>query len=94
MKNAKTVINWKLAEVMQIHGISSTDLATEMKTSRNAISKMRKNYMPRMDGEKLNHLLIALNALRRPGKKPIRITDLIIQSYTLDEMERAKVGES
>lgn len=64
----KAVINWKLIEVMQAHGISPTDLATEMKTSRNAISKMRKNYMPRMDGEKLNNLLIALNALRRPGK--------------------------
>ncbi|WP_049783931.1 helix-turn-helix domain-containing protein [Acaryochloris marina] len=90
----KVVINWKLAEVMQANGISPTDLAAEMKISRNAISKMRKHYMPRMDGEKLNNLLISLNTLRKPGKRPIRVSHLIVESYTLEEMERAKVGES
>jgi len=71
---------------MDAHGISATALAEAMGISKNAISNLRSSEMPRIGGDRLNSLILALNRLRRPSSPLIAIDDLIQFSITPKEM--------
>ncbi len=86
-----SVITWRLREVMDDRGISATALAEEMEVSRNAVSLWRKPAMPKFDGSRLNSLVIALNKLAE-GKTTITASDLIVTSFTQEEM--ASIGKA
>jgi DNA-binding Xre family transcriptional regulator len=61
---SQTLIRWRLREVMARYNIKAIDLAKQMKLSANAVSNLRQSKtMPRMDGDSLNNLCNALNAL-------------------------------
>lgn len=88
------LITWNLRQVMDFHKIQPAELAKRMKTTRTAISRMRRPKMPRMEEDKLNHLLICLNALRKPGSPPISVGDLLVFTFTVDEAAEARINES
>lgn len=79
---------------MAYHKISAIALAGKLGVSQNSVSNLRKPDMPKMNGEDLNNLLLALNSLRKKERKPIQLTDLIVFSYTLDEAEEAQIRDS
>ncbi len=84
------VIQWRLREVMDRHGIQAKDLATEMGVSRNAVSNLRAFEMPRIDGDRLNQLIVSLNRLRKAKNSLITPSDLI--GFTLSPEEMQKIG--
>ena len=94
MSEQPQLITWRLKKVMTKHKISATDLAQKLGVSRNAVSNWRKPDMPKINGEGLNNLLLALNSLRKKERKPIQLSDLIVFSYTLDEAEEAQIRDS
>lgn len=83
---ALKVIHWRLRDVMDSHGIRATDLAERMQVSKNAVSNLRGSDMPRIDGARLNSLVLALNGLRRANSDIITPSDLIQFSLNPDEM--------
>lgn len=88
---SETLIRWKLREVMDSHRIQAKELADRMDLSQNALSNLRKGEMPRIDGDRLNSLLLNLNQLRREGSPVIGVTDLIEFSLSLDEAKEMKL---
>ncbi len=84
---AINVIQWRLRDVMDSHGISATSLAESLGVSKNAVSNLRGVEMPRMNGDRLNSLVLALNELRRANTDLITPSDLIQFSLTTDEMK-------
>jgi DNA-binding Xre family transcriptional regulator len=80
-----TLIRWKLREVMDHHGIKSKDLAVALGISPNAVTNLRDSSMPRVDGERLNSLLMQLNHMRKEGSDLLTPVDLIEYSLSLDE---------
>jgi len=88
---SKTLIRWKLREVMEKHQIQAKDLAERLDLSQNAISNLRKGEMPRIDGDRLNSLLINLNQMRSAGSPVIGVIDLIEFSLSLDEAQELKL---
>lgn len=87
-----TLIRWKLREVMDRHGIQAKDLADELGVSRNAVSNLRGVDMPRIDGARLNDLLLALNKMRRADSKLITPVDLIEFTLGMDELKGVNVN--
>jgi DNA-binding Xre family transcriptional regulator len=81
------VIQWRLRDVMDSHNISATSLAEKLGVSKNAVSNLRGVEMPRINGDRLNSLVLALNALRRANTDLITPADLIQFSLTTDEMK-------
>jgi DNA-binding Xre family transcriptional regulator len=71
---------------MDDRGISATALAEAMQVSRNAVSLWRKPTMPKIDGERLNKLILALNKLSIE-KNRITSSDLIVTSFTSKELD-------
>jgi DNA-binding Xre family transcriptional regulator len=88
----KTLIRWKLREVMDRHGIKAKDLAESLKISQNSVSNLRGGEMPRIDGDRLNSLLIQLNKMRRAESEIITPSDLIEFSLSLDEARGLKLN--
>lgn len=78
---------------MKDNGISPSDLARRMGTTKNSVSRLRQPKMPRMDDEKLNHLIICLNSLRKPGKPLINVNNLLVLSFTVEEAAEARISE-
>lgn len=93
MSEKPLLITWKLKQVMTRHKIAAKDLADKLGLSRNSVSHWRKPDMPKLNGEDLNNLLLALNSLRRKERKPIQLSDLLVFSYTLDEAEEAQIRD-
>lgn len=87
-----TLIRWKLREVMDKHSIKAKDLADAMSLSQNALSNLRGSDMPRIDGERLNSLLINLNKMRRAGSDVITPADLIEFSLSLNETKEINLN--
>lgn len=88
----KTLIRWKLREVMDRHGIQAKDLADELGISRNAVSNLRGVDMPRIDGDRLNNLLLALNKMRRADSQLITPVDLIEFTLGMDELKGVNIN--
>lgn len=88
------LITWKLKQVMKDNEVNPSDLAEYMKITKNTVSRLRQPRMLSMDDTKINNLIIALNALRKPGKPLIKVNDLIVLSFTAEEAEEARVNES
>ncbi len=84
---AMNVIQWRLRDVMDAHGISATLLAEKLGVSKNAVSNLRGVEMPRINGDRLNSLVLALNELRRANTDLITPADLLQFSLTTDEMK-------
>ena len=84
---AMNVIQWRLRDVMDSHNISATSLAEKLGVSKNAVSNLRGVEMPRINGDRLNGLVLALNELRRANTDLITPADLIQFSLTTDEMK-------
>ena len=79
---------------MKDNEISPADLARRLGTTKNSVSRLRQPKMPRMDDEKINHLIICLNALRKKGKPLINVNDLLVLSFTVEEAVEARISES
>lgn len=80
------MIQWKVKAVMRLHDISARALSEELQLSSTAISILRRVDMPRMDGEKLNQLMLALNRMRRADSPLITLTDIMEFSLSMDEL--------
>lgn len=77
---AQLVIRWQLNEVMARHHIKGKTLAEYLSDREATISKLRNSRtMPRIDGDRLDSLLKALNHLADPvpTDRKIDVTDLI-----------------
>ncbi|MBE9182400.1 helix-turn-helix domain-containing protein [Oculatella sp. LEGE 06141] len=77
---AQTVIRWNLNELMAKHRIKGKDLAEFLKVRPATITGLRNSVvMPRIDGDRLEEVLAALNALALPETKTqeIGLTDLL-----------------
>ncbi|MEP1079666.1 helix-turn-helix transcriptional regulator [Leptolyngbya sp. PL-A3] len=81
-----TLIRWKLREVMDVHGIQAKDLAEAVGVSKNAVSNWRNSDMPRLDGDRLNEILLQVNKRRRPGSPIVMPSDLIEFTLSPDEI--------
>lgn len=89
----KTLIRWKLKDVMDRHGIQAKELALSLGVSQNAVTNMRRSEMPRIDGDRLNALLMTLNKMRRSGTAVLTPVDLIEFSLTLDEAREVQFDD-
>lgn len=87
MSENGSLITWKLKQTMDKHGITTSALAELMGVSSNSISNMRKSEMPRLNGERLNQLVMCINQMRKPGTRLVELDDLIVLSYTTAEMK-------
>jgi putative transcriptional regulator len=73
----QTLIRWRLSEVMARHRVAAKDLAEFMDISTNAVSGLRKaETMPRIDGERLEQICIAVTRLSKIGE-PVTPYDLL-----------------
>lgn len=84
----KPVLTWKLLEIMETEGIRPHQLYEEMGVNYRQITRMRKAKMPRMEQDKLEDLLLALNILKRPETPIITHADLFTFSLTIDELRQ------
>lgn len=90
----KTLIRWKLKEVMARYDITGVALAQELGVSNNTISSLRRaKTMPRLDGNQLDILLSALNLLAKDkdGYEPISHVTLI--DYALGALPPTKTSK-
>lgn len=70
------MINWRLAEIMARHDIKGTDLAERLGVTPKAVSNIRRaKTMPRLDGEALDRLCIALSELAGKRITPANLID-------------------
>ncbi|KAI9129141.1 helix-turn-helix transcriptional regulator [Acaryochloris sp. CCMEE 5410] len=82
------VIQWRLREVMDANDIRPKDFAKTLGISSNAVSNLRGREMPKINGERLNQIVIALNLLRSRKKALITPSDLFSFSLTMEEMDK------
>lgn len=73
---------------MEREGIRPLQLYEEMGVNYRQVSRMRKTKMPRMEQDKLEDLLLALNILKRPESDIITHADLFTFSLTVDELKQ------
>lgn len=78
---------------MAANKISVPQLAARLGISENAVINMRRSEMPRINGERLNQIIVALNAMRKKGKKRIQVQDLIVLTFSMDEADEARIHE-
>jgi DNA-binding Xre family transcriptional regulator len=74
------MITWHLNEVMARHRIKVKDLAHYLGVNSNAVSNLKHaRTMPRLDGQRLNQILMGLNQLADPAtiKGHIELQDLL-----------------
>lgn len=65
----KTLIRWKLSEVMARHRVLAKDLADFLGISRNAVSALRKaETMPEIGGDRWEQVCSGINALSKIGE--------------------------
>lgn len=87
-----SMIHWRLRDVMDREGIQAKTLAQEIGVTANAMTNLRGSEMPRINGERLNSLILGLNKLRRADSKLITLTDVIEFSLTPDEMSEVGIS--
>lgn len=76
-----TVIKWRLAEIMARYKIKGNELADKLKVRPNTISNLKNAHtMPRLDGDKLNDLCIALTQLADEHITPSHLIE-----YSVDQ---------
>jgi putative transcriptional regulator len=79
----KTLIRWKLNEVMARHRVKGKDLAEYLGVSANAISGLRKaEIMPEIGGQRWEHICLGINKLSKIGEI---ISPLDLIEYITDE---------
>lgn len=71
---------------MEREGIQAKDLAQEIGVTANAMTNLRKSKMPRIDGKRLNSLILGLNNLKRDGSRLIILKDVLEFSCTPEEL--------
>ena len=75
------MINWRLAEIMARHDIKGVDLAERLGVTPKAVSNIRRaKTMPRLDGQALNRLCIALSDLAGKQITPVNLIDYEVTS--------------
>lgn len=89
----RQLITWKLKEHMAANKISVPQMAVKLGVSENAVINLRKSEMPRVNGERLNQIIVALNSMRKKGKRRIQVQDLIVLTFTMDEADEARIHE-
>jgi putative transcriptional regulator len=79
----KTLIRWKLNEVMARHRVKGKDLAEYLGVSANAISGLRKaSIMPEIGGQRWEYICLGINKLSKIGEI---ISPLDLIEYIPDE---------
>ncbi len=82
------MLRWKLAEVMARVQMTNRELAQVLGTHETSVSRLKTaNTMPRIDGDKLEHLCNCLNHIYR--KKGV---DLVIYPGDLFEYVPEEIG--
>ncbi len=76
------MISWNLSVLMERYRVSGNDLSAKLGISRNAVSSLRNaRSMPRIDGDRLDSIIAALNELADPEEIKLRgvikLTDLL-----------------
>lgn len=75
-----TVIKWRLAEIMARHKIKGNELADKLNVRPNTISNLKNSHtMPRLDGDKLNDLCIALTQLANESITPNHLIEYSVE---------------
>lgn len=87
------LITWRLKEHMSANKLSVAEMAKRLGISQTAVIKLRRSDMPRINGDRLNQIIMALNATRKKGKPPIGVSDLIVLAFTVNEVEEARIHE-
>jgi putative transcriptional regulator len=76
-----TVIKWRLAEIMARHKIKGNELADQLKVRPNTVSNLKNApTMPRLDGDRLNELCVALTLLANESITPNHLIEYSIES--------------
>lgn len=70
--------------------ITVAGLAKELGISSAAVSNLRGDVMPKIGGDRVNQIIIALNCLLKPGEKPIGAADLLGFGLTVEEMQHVQ----
>lgn len=87
------LITWRLKELMSANKLSVAEMARRLGVSDTAVIKLRRSDMPRINGERLNQIIMVLNATRKKGKPPIGVSDLIVLTFSMSEVGEAKINE-
>lgn len=75
-----TVIKWRLAEIMARHKIKGNELADKLKVRPNTVSNLKNaSTMPRLDGDRLNELCIALTQLANESITPNHLIEYSVE---------------
>lgn len=77
---ARTVIKWSLNELMARHRIKGKDLAVALDVRPATVTSLRQSTkMPRLDSDRLESILVALNSLadKETVTRRIELSDLI-----------------
>lgn len=70
--------------------IAVGDLAKELGISRTAVTNMRGDQMPRLNGERINQIIVALNCLIPADEDPIGASDLLGFGLTVTELKHVR----
>lgn len=81
------VITWQLKSIMKTERISIEDLRLELGSDKRTITRMRGVAMPKLNGDRVGEILVALNKLKRPESPLITPNDLMLFSLTVAESE-------
>ena len=69
------MIKWNLGSIIDAYGIKQADLAKKVDSNRASISNLKnKKTMPKIDGNRLNDLINAINNCLSEINNPTRIT--------------------
>ena len=76
----RTLIKWKLAELMARHKVTGRDLAQRLGKNESSITRLRGAVkLPKLSGDDLEKLLLAIEQLadQETLTRPLRIEDLV-----------------
>lgn len=87
MEQRISLITWRLRQLMTDRKIAVGDLAKELGISRTALTNLRGDKMPRISGERINQIIVALNCLIPAEEDPIGAADLLGFGLTVEEIK-------
>lgn len=85
----KTMIRWKLRELMARAKITNRELAQYLGVHETSVSRMKNtDKMPRMDGDSIDSLCVALTKIRLERGIAGQVTPSDLLEFTMDEEQK------
>lgn len=84
----KTLIKWKLAELMARHRVTGRELSKVIGRTESAITKLKRvNELPKLSGTDLENLLLGIEQLadKETLSNPLQLEDLV--EWVRDDVE-------